>query len=234
MKLNTIESFYTKYKNRIPPFYRGSNGKFLDIIPLISYYKLYDSMGTDSSLKRIGTVWFADSETGYVMKIENKYAFKKCRYFYTSIFKNKRRGKRYIFGLLPNGKTVLCAILTHISSAFDKHSSVTKSFLNRARIFIISKSKEQNIKNNSANNKPRIMQATNNANTDNSDIEESNNINSNNAINKNTKDNEYILNQWRIDKYVFALTGTGKHANDNVTNWPRVYKMAFMSRQFLR
>ena len=186
MTLEKLQELYEKHNDKLPPFYRGAKAKFLDAQPLLSYFKLYETMGTDSSLKKLGMVWFADSETGYVIKIENKQAFKRCRFFYTSVFKNKRRGKRYIFGLLPNQKVVLCAIVTHLSAIIDKQSSTTKSFLSRGRAFILSDLKKRK---------------------------------------------EPILNQWRIDKYVFALTGTGIHANDNVTNWPRVYKMAFMSRQ---
>ena len=89
MTLEKLQEFYEKYNNKFPPFYRGAKAKFLDAQPLLSYFKLYETMGTDSSLKKLGMVWFADSETGYVIKIENKQAFKRCRFFYTSVFKGK-------------------------------------------------------------------------------------------------------------------------------------------------
>jgi len=81
--------------------------------------------------------FFFDKNTGWIVKFENRSAIKVARKVYVQYFWNRRAGKRYIFGLKPNGKTVLIAILTHVSAPYyeQKHET-TKQAVRRALLLV--------------------------------------------------------------------------------------------------
>ena len=115
---------------------------YCDYHPLLSFLRTYmQDTSTVTYLPIAGTNmlngFFFDKNTGWIVKFENRNAIKVARRIYVQYFWNRRAGKRYIFGLKPNGKTILIAILTHVSAPYyeQKHES-TKQAVRRA-LFIV-------------------------------------------------------------------------------------------------
>jgi len=132
MNLEYYDSYEKEFGKIVPPFNRGPRIKKIDIFPLIAYAKIYKG---NSDIKRISNKTFVDTESGWVINIGNKKAFRQCKWFYVGYFMNKRAGKRYIFGITANKKVILAGIATHISCADNdqKHKSTIKS-LDKGRV----------------------------------------------------------------------------------------------------
>jgi len=124
--------FVKQYRRYVPQFYHES--KRIDIYPLLSYYGIYEN---NQNIIKLGPNAFLDKRTGWVLIILDRYGFKKSHKFYLQLFPNKRPGKRYVFGLKSNKKTILCAIATHISAKVDeqKHNK-TKQYLRKAQLLM--------------------------------------------------------------------------------------------------
>lgn len=124
-----FKAYYSKYRRFIPQFI--SQPKYLDPYILGGFFSIFE--GSDS-ITKLRPKFFLNTKTGWIYRIIDKRGFKKAKWFYVGYFPNKRYGKRYLFGLLPNKKVILCAIVTHVSAvpANQKHNS-TKLALMKAK-----------------------------------------------------------------------------------------------------
>lgn len=124
-----FKAYVKKYRRFIPPFI--GQPKYLDPFVLGGFFSIYE--GSDN-ITKLRPKFFLNKKTGWIYRIMDKRGFRKAKWFYVGYFPNKRFGKRYVYGLLPNKKVVLCAIATHVSAnpANQKHSS-TKNALMKAK-----------------------------------------------------------------------------------------------------
>jgi len=121
--------FFKQYRKYMPPFM--TQPQFVEPFVLGSFFSVYEQ--TENILK-LRPKFYLNKKTGWILRIMDVRGFRKSKYFYVGYFPNKRQGKRYVFGLLPNKKVVLCAIATHVSAnpANQKHNS-TKAALTKAK-----------------------------------------------------------------------------------------------------
>ncbi len=127
----TYHKFLRDWLHYLAPWERKP---YFDYNPFHAYLGIYQR---SPKVIRFGAKWFFDIYSGFVVELYNPRVFFKTPYFYNRVFFNKRPGKRYIFGVYPNKKTELAAILTHVTApiAQQKHLQ-TRQMLQKARLYL--------------------------------------------------------------------------------------------------
>lgn len=117
------------------------NPMYCDTLPFLAFLRVYYKKLDKVVFLRIPNTtpingyWF-DMHSGWIVKYQDIRALRETKWIYLQYFWNKRRAKRYIFGLKANKRTKLLAILTHISAPAkqQKHLSTRQAVMLARRI----------------------------------------------------------------------------------------------------